>query len=380
MEIKSKLPQVGTSIFAVMSKLAAENNAINLSQGFPDFNCSDELLELVNFYMKKGFNQYAPMPGVPSLRSEIINKTEQLYNRKYDVDTEVTVTSGATEALYAAITCLIQKDDEAIIFEPAYDSYIPVIEASGGKTVPVTLEFPDYKINWDEVDKKITKNTKLLILNSPHNPTGTIITKHDINSLERIVSKHDLFVISDEVYEHILFDGEEHLSLAVSDILYKRSFIISSFGKTFHATGWKVGYVLAPEIMMNEFRKLHQFIVFAVNTPVQFAYADYLKSEENYLSLNNFYQQKRDLFLSLIKDSKFNFYPCKGTYFQLLDYSEISDENDLDFTIRLIKENGIATIPLSPFYSSDYNEKILRICFAKNDPVLKDSSEILNKL
>ncbi len=377
--IKSKLPATGTSIFAVMSKMANESNALNLSQGFPDFNCSDQLIDLVHSFQRKGLNQYAPMPGVPALLEQISIKTKKLYGKYYDPQKEIVVTSGATEALYTAISVVINKGDEAIIFEPAYDLYAPAVTASGG--IPVFIKpRSDYSIDWEEVERRINANVKLIIINSPHNPTGKLVTRDDILTLENLAKRFSFILISDEVYEHITFDSRPHLSISSSELLSERSFVISSFGKTFHTTGWKVGYCAAPEVMMNEFKKLHQFVVFAVNTPVQHAYAEYLKNEEHYLSLNKFYQDKRDIFLNEIGGSNFGFVPSEGTYFQLLDYSGISDLDDMSFCEYITRKKGIAAIPLSPFYSGEYKERIIRICFAKNDDVLVKAGSILKTL
>ncbi len=321
--INSKLKDIQTSIFSTMTKMAIEYNALNLSQGFPDFNPPDELLKLVSYYQKKGYNQYAPMPGVKTLRENICKKISTIYGKEYKSETEITITSGATQAIYTAITTVVNKDDEVIIFEPAYDSYVPSVIASGGKPVFVSLTLPDYKIDWKQLEKSISNKTKLIIINSPHNPTGGVINHADLKKLEDILYNKNIFILSDEVYEHIVFDGNQHVSISQSVELSKKAFVISSFGKTYHTTGWKVGYCTAPEYMMNEFRKLHQFIVFAVNTPIQYAYADILKDDSFYLGLSNFYQQKRDLFIDKISDSKFKFNPAQGTYFQLLDYSEI---------------------------------------------------------
>lgn len=378
--IHSKLKNIGTSIFAVMTKLANEKNTLNLSQGFPDFDISDNLIELVNHYMKLGKNQYAPMPGVPELRKSISDKIEKLYNCNYDFENEITITAGATQALYTAISVLINPGDEAIIFEPAYDSYAPSVIANGGKPVFISLETPDFSIPWEQVIKAINNKTKLIIINSPHNPTGAIINREDIAELEKIVSNKDIFVISDEVYEHIVFDNYRHISICESEILRKKSFVISSFGKTFHTTGWKIGYCAAPKLLTEEFRKLHQFIVFAVNTPIQFAYADFLKDEINYLNINSFYQTKRDYFLEMISGSKFKTLHSFGTYFQLLDYSDISSLDDFNFCVELIEKIGVAAIPLSPFYANPTNQKLIRICFAKRDKVLADAAERMKKL
>jgi len=378
--LQSKLPEIGTSIFSIMSKMAVDHDAINLAQGFPDFNCSDELLELVNHYQKKGYNQYAPMGGVQKLRKQISKKIENLYGRLYDVENEITVTAGATQAIYTAITTVVKPGDEIIIIEPAYDSYVPGVKASGGIPVYVNLNSEDYPYNWEAICNSISDKTKLIIINSPHNPTGSLITDDDIKQLEKLIKDTNIFIISDEVYEHIVFDGEKHISLAESDELAKRTFIISSFGKTFHTTGWKMGYCAAPDNLMKEFRKMHQFIVFSANTPIQHAYADYLMDKSHYLDLNNFYQKKRDILIREIQESKFKIMQCNGTYFQLLDYSDISRMNDIEFSEYLTKEVGIAVIPISPFYDEGDTNKIIRICFAKRDEVLKKAAKILSEL
>ena len=378
--IKSKLPKVGTTIFTVMSQLANENNAINLSQGFPDFESSSELISLVNEAMKKGLNQYAPMPGIFPLREQIAKKTEKLYGTTYHPESEITITAGATQAIYTAIAATIREGDEVIIFTPAYDCYEPAIELNGGKTVFVQMHAPDYKINWEQVKKLINQRTKMIIINTPHNPTGTVLEEEDMLALEKIVSDTDIVLISDEVYEHIIFDGKQHQSAAKFPGLAERSFIISSFGKTFHNTGWKMGYCMAPKNLMVEFRKSHQFIVFSANTPVQYGLAEYLKNEDNYLSLNSFYQEKRDLFTSLIKDSKFEVLPSLGTYFQLLSYKGVSDMKDTDYAIELTKNHKIASIPVSVFYQQKVDEKVLRFCVAKKEETLQRAAEILNKV
>ncbi|HSP87692.1 MAG TPA: methionine aminotransferase [Ignavibacteriaceae bacterium] len=377
--INSKLPNIGSSIFAVMSKMALDYNAINLSQGFPDFNCPDELLNLVEEYQRKGFNQYAPMPGVPKLREKISNKIKKLYGRDYNFESEITISTGATQAIYTAITASVQKGDEVILMEPAYDSYAPSVIINGGVPVFVPLQKGSYKIDWNRVKDNINGKTKMIIINSPHNPTGSVINETDIKILEELTRNTDILILSDEVYEHIVFDGEKHFTLSLSNELAERSFIISSFGKTYHTTGWKLGYCTAPEKLSKEFRKIHQFIVFSVNTPVQYAYADFLDNEEHYLNLNNFYEKKRDAAIKLLQNSLYNFTPAKGTYFQLLDYSRISNLNDTDFAELLTKEFGIATIPLSPFFSNPYNEKIIRICFAKKDEVINEGMNRLIK-
>lgn len=378
--INSKLPDTGTSIFAVMSKMANDYKAINLSQGFPDFNCSGELIELVNYFMKKGDNQYAPMSGTIGLRTQISNKIKSFYGREYNTEKEITITAGATQALYTAFTAIINPGDEVIIFEPAYDSYLPAIKINGGIPVGIKLNQNNFSIPWDNVRNSISARTKCIVLNSPHNPTGTILTEDDIRQLIDLVKDKDIFIISDEVYEHIVFDDFKHLSISSYDELVKRSFVISSFGKTFHTTGWKIGYVSAPEILMNEFRKIHQFIVFAVNTPIQLAIAEFMRNENNLKNLNKFYQDKRDLFAGLISKSRFKLKKCDGTYFQLLDYSSISDKNDIEFCESLIKDSGIAAIPLTPFYVNAPDIKLIRICFAKRNEILKKAANKLCSL
>jgi methionine aminotransferase len=360
--------------------MAVEHKSINLAQGFPDFNCDVELLELVTYFQKKGFNQYAPMQGIPNLRKAISEKIKKLYGRNYDFDKEITITAGATQALYTAITSVVKKGDEVILFEPAYDSYVPDVLSNGGIPIYIPLHPKDYSYNWDLVRKKISKKTKIIILNSPHNPTGSLITGEDIVELEKITEGTDILIISDEVYEHIIFDGEKHISFASSEKLSKRTFVISSFGKTYHTTGWKMGYCAAPENLTKEFRKMHQFIVFSANTPIQYAYAEFMKQEEKYLSLGKFYQRKRDVFLTEIKFTKFKLKPCEGTYFQLLDYSSISDKTDMEFSEYLTKKIGVAVIPLSPFYKSRESQSLIRICFAKTDDLLKEAAIKLNKL
>jgi len=378
--IKSKLPKVGTTIFTVMSQLAQENGATNLSQGFPDFDSSTELSSLVNQAMQKGFNQYAPMAGLMSLREEIAKKTFKLYGAEYHPESEITITAGATQAIYTAIAAMISEGDEVIIFTPAYDCYEPAIELNGGKTVFVQMHAPNYSINWDQVKKLITQRTKMIIINTPHNPTGTILKEEDMLALEKIVSDTDIVLISDEVYEHIIFDGNKHYSVSKFPGLAERSFIVSSFGKTFHNTGWKVGYCIAPKNLMVEFRKAHQFIVFCVNHPTQYALAEYLKNENNYLILNSFYQQKRDYFNGLIKDSRFEILPSAGTYFQLLSYKKITDKIDTDFAIELTEKHKLASIPISVFYHQKVDEKVLRFCVAKKEETLFKAAEILNKI
>ncbi len=380
MTVKSKLSDVGTSIFAVMSKLANDNDAINLSQGFPDFNTYDDLIDLVHYYMKRGDNQYAPMPGVFRLREKIIKKIERQYNARYDVDNEITVTAGATQALFTAITAFVNEGDEVIVFEPAYDSYVPAITLNGGKPCFIPLKTPDFTIDWDEVEKNITPRTRMIIINSPHNPTGSMLSKEDFKELERLTRGTNILILSDEVYEHIVFDGNKHTSISFFPKLKERSLVVSSFGKTYHTTGWKLGYCVAPKKLMQEFRKIHQFIVFAVNTPVQMAVADYLDKEEKYLELSGFYQAKRDYFLNHIKNSRFKYVPAKGTYFQLLDYSAVAKEKDVLFAERMVKEFHLASIPISVFYNNAPKQYFLRFCFAKSEETLHAAAEILNKM
>lgn len=384
MDIKPKLPEWGTSIFTIMSRMAVEHNAINLAQGFPDWNCDDELLELVHHFQKKGFNQYAPMQGVLNLRKAITEKIEKLYGKIYDFENEITITAGATQALYTAIASVVKSGDEVIVFEPAYDSYVPDILSNGGIPVYIPLNPNDYSYDWDLVRNKISHKTKLIIINSPHNPTGSLITEDDIKELENITKGTEILILSDEVYEHITFDGKKHLSLSGSEELAKRTFVISSFGKTYHTTGWKMGHCAAPEYLTVEFRKMHQFIVFSVNTPIQYAYAEFMKQEERYLSLGNFYQHKRDVCIDAMKSanggSKLKMRNCDGTYFQLLDYSTISDKHDLEFSEYLTKEIGVAVIPLSPFYENRESRSLIRICFAKSDDVLREAGKKLSEL
>lgn len=380
-QITSKLPHIGTTIFTVMSKLAVDCGALNLSQGFPSFDCSPNLVDLVTKYMKKGMNQYAPMAGVQPLREIIATKTEKLYGVKFDANTEITVTSGATEVIFAAVAATINLGDEVIVFEPAYDSYIPAIELAGGKPVYITLTPQNgYKIDWTEVKNKVSEKTKMIMLTTPHNPVGTVLSQDDLNALANIVRDTNILILSDEVYEHIIFDGNQHHSLITHPVLKDRTFVCNSFGKTFHVTGWKIGYCIAAEPLTTEFRKVHQFLTFSSNTPVQFALAEFLENEQNYLNLPQFYEEKRDKFLKSIASSRFKFEPSAGSFFQSLDYSTITDENDYDLAIRLTKEIGVASIPLSVFYHQRNDYKMLRFCFAKDDEMLERAGERLCKL
>ncbi len=378
--LSSNLPQVGTTIFTVMSGLANELGAINLSQGFPGFDIDPRLSELVTKSMQAGHNQYAPMGGAMPLREAIAKKMEDAYSIQYNPETEITVTAGATQAIYTAIAATIREGDEVIVFTPAYDCYAPAIELNGGKPVYVQLKTPDYKIDWDEVKKMVNRRTRMIIINTPHNPTGAIMSAQDLISLENLTKGSDILVVSDEVYEHILFDGYEHQSVARFPELANRSFIVYSFGKTFHATGWKVGYCLAPEALTKEFRKAHQFIVFSVNNPVQHALAEYMSNPDTFNSIAAMYQEKRDLFNGMLKDSRFELRPSAGTYFQLLGYSDITDEKDTEYAIRLTREHGVASIPVSVFYNKPVDDKVLRFCFAKDADTLQRAAEILCKI
>ena len=380
LNILSKLPGTGTTIFTVMSALANEHKALNMAQGFPDFNCPDELISLVTKYMKKGNNQYAPMPGILPLREKVAVKTAALYSAEYDPNTEVTIVGGATLALFCCISAVVRENDEVIIIEPAYDSYIPAIELNGGKAVSSKLKFPSFQIDWQQVKKLINFKTRAIIINTPHNPCGMAMTAQDMAMLEKLTENTDIVIISDEVYEHIIFDGLDHQSVARYPKLAQRSFIVSSFGKTYHNTGWKMGYVLAPEKLSAEFRKIYQYVAFSTSTPVQYAYADFLDNTEHYLQLPAFYQQKRDLFRSLLKESRFKLMPCSGSYFQLLSYDKISEEGDYDMAVRLTKEKGIASVPISVFYRDRTDNKVLRFCFAKGEETLKKAAEILCNL
>lgn len=380
MNFTSKLPNVGTTIFTVMSSLAKEHNAINLSQGFPNFESDSKLIKLVNDAMKSGYNQYAPMMGSLELREAIADKFQNLYNSSYKPESEIVVTAGATQAIFTIISAFIKQNDEVIIFTPAYDCYKPSVELQGGKVIPVQLHYPDYKVDWNLVENKISTKTKMIIINSPQNPSGTVFSKKDMLTLEKITNNTDIIVLSDEVYEHMVFDGVKHQSACLFTELKKRTFITASFGKTFHNTGWKMGYCCGPEELMIEFIKVHQFNVFAVNHPMQIALAKYLEEPSHYNDLSSFYQQKRDLFLESISNSKFKFKPTQATYFQTLEYTAISDESDVDFAKRLTKDNGIASIPLSVFNENHLDFKALRFCFAKTDKTLLQAADILNKL
>jgi methionine aminotransferase len=378
--IQTKLNNIPTSIFTVMSEMAQEHDAINLAQGFPNFESDPILIELVAKAMRDGYNQYAPMAGDLGLRKIISNKTEALYSKKYNPGTEVTITAGATQAIFTAIATIINTGDEVIIFTPAYDCYEPTIRLFGGVTVSIQLKSPAYRPDWNEVSNKITSKTKMIIINTPHNPSGTLFSESDMRQLEDLAEKYNLIVISDEVYEHIVFDGELHQSASKFPKLALRSFIIGSFGKTFHNTGWKMGYCIASEKLTKEFQKVHQYNVFCANHPIQKALVTYMEEPNNYLGLSAFYQEKRDFFLNLLKDSRFKIIPSKGTYFQLLNFSEISSESDITFAERLTKENKVAMIPTSVFNPNKEDFKQIRVCFAKKEETLIEAASILNRI
>jgi methionine aminotransferase len=381
---QSKLPKVETTIFAVMSQLAAKHGALNLSQGFPDFDCPRALRDLVSQAMQDGHNQYAPMPGLPLLRQRIADKVANLYQANVDPDDEITVTAGATEALFVAIQTVVRPGDEVIVFDPAYDSYEPAVELAGGRTIHLPLLAPDYRIDWQQLADAVTSRTRLVILNSPHNPTGAVLQPGDLERLAQVMEDNDAFVLSDEVYEHIIFDSRGHQSLLMNEALRSRSFIVSSFGKTYHTTGWKVGYSIAPKTLTAEFRKVHQYVTFSISTPMQHAIANFMADPSFHLKLPAFYQQKRDHFRGALAGSDWKLLPCEGTYFQLLDYSALSDRPDTDMAHWLTTEIGVAAIPVSVFYDNhndkSRDDRILRFCFAKDERTLDDAAARLQAL
>jgi methionine transaminase len=379
-QFPSKLPNVGTTIFTVMSSLAAQHNAINLGQGFPDYPMSEELVALVNEAMKNGHNQYVHMNGYIPLREALAEKVEYLYQAKINPDTQITITPGGTYALYTALTTILQPGDEVIVFEPAYDSYIPAIELNGAKAVAIQLEFPTYAIDWTKVKNRITEKTKAIMINSPHNPTGSVLTKEDLDQLAAMVKDTRIIIISDEVYEHLIFDGLKHQSVLQHPELSGRSFVCFSFGKVYNCTGWKLGYCIASAYLMSEFRKVHQFNCFTCDTPKQVALATFIKQKEQYLQLGAFLQQKRDHLQSLMKATKFKPIPSYGSYFQVYSYKDISEENEKNFAIRLTSEYGVATIPVSAFYQQETNHQVLRFCFSKKEETLSTAVERLTRL
>lgn len=379
--IQPKLPSGGVSIFAVMTRLANEHGAINLSQGFPDYNCDPALIEAVARYMREGHNQYAPMPGVLALREALAMKIERIYGRRYDPATEITVTTGATEGIFNALTALVHPGDEVLLFQPAYDSYTPSVVLSGGVPRYTTVRYPDYRIDWDDVRGKVSSRTRAIVVNTPHNPTGMIWTADDVAELRRVLQRTDAIVISDEVYEHITFDGHPHESLARHPDIADRAIVISSFGKTYHTTGWKVGYCAASPELTREIQGIHQWVTFAVNGAVQMAYADMVNRDPFAAEVTAFYQGRRDLFLSLIAGSRFKPLSCRGTFFQLVDYSDITTERDVEFAQRLTREHGVAAIPISPFLNE--NEQpgpVVRFCFAKRDETLQKAADRLRRV
>jgi len=380
--LTSKLPDVGTTIFTVMSALAQRHDALNLSQGFPDMSAPHELLDRVAYHMHAGHNQYSPSAGVPELRTAIATKVAGLYGRQVDADDEVTVTSGATEALFCAIAVCVHPGDEVLVLEPAYDCYGPAIKLQGGRVVSVPLEYPDFGVDWQRVADAITPRTRAILVNSPHNPAGAAFSSKDIDALAALCEQHDLWVIADEVYEHIVFDGCMHHSVLRSNRLYPRSFVIFSFGKIYHMTGWKIGYCVAPAALTREFRRIHQFVTFSTMTPAQLGLADFMCMQPDYhLQLGDFYQRKRDILCDLLQDSRFHMKPSAGTYFQLLDYRDITTEPDRRLAERWTREHALATIPMSVFYADPPRDQfLLRVCFAKDDATLEKAAAILNGL
>jgi methionine aminotransferase len=376
----SRLPGVGTTIFTVMSALAIEKNAVNLGQGFPDFDCDPKIVDAVAGAMRAGHNQYPPMAGVPRLRQAIADKIAALYGRQYSWESEITVTAGATQGILTAILCAVHPGDEVIVLEPCYDSYLPAIELAGATAVPVTLEAPEFRVPFDKLAAAITPRTRMILVNTPHNPTGTIWRAGDMDKLAQILAGTDILLLSDEVYEHMVYDGQRHESVSRHPELARRSFVISSFGKTYHVTGWKIGYVAAPVALMAEFRKVHQFNVFTVNTPVQHGLADYMADPAPYLQLPAFYQAKRDFFRAGLAGSRFKLLPSDGTYFQCVDYSAISDLSEADFAMWLTREIGVAAIPVSAFYTQPRESGVVRFCFAKKEETLALALERLGKL
>jgi methionine transaminase len=375
--MRSKLPEVGLTIFSEMTNLALQHGAINLSQGFPDFDTHPELKELVAKHIRAGRNQYAPMHGVAALRERLAAKVRTLYSAAYDPESEITVTTGGTEALYAAVTAVVHPGDEVIIVEPAYDCYAPIVRLSGGHPVYAKLTFPDYRMDWEGFRRLVSARTRLVMLNFPHNPTGAVLNADDLETLAEILRPSQALILSDEVYEHIVFDGLSHQGMLLHPELRERSFVVGSFAKTYHTTGWKVGYCLAPHGLTAELRKIHQYLVFAVNTPIQHAYADFLEDPHRYLDLPAFYQAKRDRFLELIQGSRFRPLPCHGTYYQLLSYAGISDEPEMEFARRLTIRHGVAAIPPSVFYHQRDDHHVLRFCFAKKEETLTAAAERL---
>jgi methionine transaminase len=380
MEIQSRLPDIGTSIFTVMSKMALDHGAINLSQGFPDFPIDKKIIELVNRFMLEDYNQYAPMQGVPVFRDVIAKVLHESFNNPINPETEITITSGATEAIYAVISAFITPGDEVIVFDPSYDSYNPVIRLNGGIPVHINLQYPDFSVDWELVRKKISSRTRMIVINTPHNPSGSVLRENDLKELESIALRHNILVLSDEAYERLIFDGIRHESVLRYPALASQSLAVFSFGKTFHATGWKMGYVAGPAYLMAEVRRTHQFIVFSVNTPIQMALSEYMKEPEHYLSLGKFYQEKRDFFLDRIKGSSFEPLACHGSYFQILSYRNISKKSEVEMAAELTTKFKVASIPVSVFYQDKSEHNILRFCFAKKEETLEKACAILRTI
>jgi methionine transaminase len=381
MTLTSKLPTVGTTIFTVMSQMALDHGAINLSQGFPDFDVPPALLSLLEKYLRNGYNQYPPMAGVPYLREQISTKLLRLYGAPLDPEHEITVTSGATEAIFVAVQCVVRAGDEVIVFDPAYDSYEPAVTLAGGRTIHVPLLTPDFSIDFDRLEEAINDRTRLIIINSPHNPCGSVISAGDLDQLAELVRLRDLMLLSDEVYEHMVYDGAAHCSVLTHEELRQRSFVVSSFGKTYHATGWKVAYCAAPGALTNEFRKVHQFVTFTTHTPTQWALAEFMEFHpEHYLTLADFYQVKRDLFVNEMQESAFIMKPSAGTYFQLAEYSALSEQDDMSFVTKLTQDTGVAAIPISVFYESPPPQHLIRFCFCKDDETLIKAAKLLRSM
>ena len=380
MKFTSKLPQSGNTIFTVMSALATKHKAINLGQGFPDFDCDSKLIELVNKHISEGKNQYCPMAGLPKLREAITGKIRYMYDVDIDFENEICITAGATQAIYTAITAFVNKGDEVILIEPAYDCYKPAVILSGGIPKAHSLKYPDYKVDWVQFESLVNEKTKMIIINTPHNPTGTLLRQGDMKSLEKIIKNKDIIVLSDEVYEHLIFDGEKHQSVLKFPNLFKQSLAVYSFGKTLHATGWKLGYIVGPEILIKEFKNVHQWNVFCVNSFLQFAIADYLEDSENYEYLSSFFEEKRDYLTQSLSNTKLLQKKSEGTYFQLYDYSSIDDRDDVTFAKYLTTEIGVAAIPMSPFYSEPNSDKVIRLCFAKKESTMDAAAERLKLL
>ncbi|HWT37959.1 MAG TPA: pyridoxal phosphate-dependent aminotransferase [Paraburkholderia sp.] len=380
LQARSKLPDVGTTIFTVIGQLAAEHNALNLSQGAPNFAPDEALVDGVSKAMRAGHNQYAPMAGIGALRSALAAKVETLYGVHYDPSTEVTVIASASEGLYSTISALVHPGDEVIYFEPSFDSYAPIVRLQGAKPIPIKLSAPGFRVNWDEVSAAITPKTRMIIVNTPHNPTATIFSDADIERLKAVTRNTDIVILSDEVYEHVVFDGAKHHSMARHRELAERSVIVSSFGKSYHVTGWRVGYCLAPAALMDEIRKIHQFMVFSADTPMQYAFVEALSDPQSYLGLSAFYQKKRDLLARELRESRFELLPSEGSFFMLARYRGFSDESDSDFVLRLIRDAKVATIPLSAFYTDGTDSGVIRLSFSKDDETLIEGARRLRSI